>query len=141
MTTIPDQAKDPLPRVLFLCYANACRSQMAEAYARFMGAGVLEPASAGLNPLGVIPGKVAEVMEEEGISIEGQHSKSLEEAQAARADIILDLAGCMPPNLGDIAVRSRPVTDCYGGGLDDYRRTRNTVRSEVEALIAELRGS
>lgn len=141
MTTIPDQAKDRLPRVLFLCYANACRSQMAEAYARFMGADVLEPVSAGLNPLGRIPHKVAVIMEEEGITIEGQRSKSLEEAQAARADLILDLAGCMPLNFGGVAVRSRPVTDCYGGSLDDYRRTRNTVRSEVAALIAELRRS
>ena len=138
VSTIQSQTKAALPRVVFFCYANACRSQMAEAYARSLGGEVLEPASAGLNPLGFIPREVGLVMEEEGLSIAGQRSKSLEEAQGARAALIVDLAGCLPENLAGVVVRSRPVVDCFGGSLDDYRKTRDTVRCEVEALIDEL---
>ena len=133
------EAGDPLPRVVFLCFGNACRSQMAEAYARALGAGVLEAASAGLHPVGFIPPEVGIVMEEEGISVEGLRSKSLEEAKAAKADLIVDLVGGTLPDFRGIAVRSRPVVDPFGKGLGDYRRTRDTVRCEVEALIGELR--
>ena len=37
-------------RVLFVCIGNACRSQMAEGFARAYGSDVLVPASAGLAP-------------------------------------------------------------------------------------------
>ena len=72
----PDPDCEPFPRpasrlrVVFVCYGNACRSQMAEAYARARGQDVLEAASAGISPLGHIPPEVGVVMAEEGISLE-----------------------------------------------------------------------
>ena len=43
-------------RVLFVCIGNACRSQMAEAFARTYGSDVMIAASAGLAPaMGVAP--------------------------------------------------------------------------------------
>jgi len=112
---------------------------MAEAYARALGEGVLNPASGGLNPLGAMPAEVAVVMGEEGISVEGQRPKSIEEAHGSDVDLFVDLVGGLLPDFAGIPVRRRPVVDPYGKGLDAYRRTRDTVRLEVEALIAELR--
>jgi protein-tyrosine-phosphatase len=112
---------------------------MAEAFARALGAGVLDPASGGLNPVGKIPPEVGVVMAEEGISVEGQWSKAIEEAHGPNVDLVVDLVGGMLPDLAGIPVRRRPVVDPYGQGLDAYRRTRDTVRLAVEALIAELR--
>jgi arsenate reductase len=37
-------------KVLFLCTANSCRSQMAEGWARHLKAGVVEPYLAGTRP-------------------------------------------------------------------------------------------
>jgi arsenate reductase len=65
-------------KVLFLCTGNSARSQMAEAYLRHYGKDNYEPHSAGLRPKGINPYTVR-VMEEAGISLEGQASKSVDE--------------------------------------------------------------
>jgi len=140
-----DAARPPasqgIVRVLFLCYGNACRSQMAEAYARALAGGRLEARSAGVSPVGFVPAEVGTVMAEEGISIDGQYSKSLHELGGEPFDLIVDLAGVLAEKAGGIPVRSRPVVDPFGGDLDDYRRTRTAVRAEIEALLADLKSS
>lgn len=62
--------------VLFLCTGNSARSQMAEAFLRHYAGDLFTAFSAGLEPKGMNPFTVR-VMEEKGISLEGQHSKSL----------------------------------------------------------------
>jgi len=61
-------------RVLFLCVANSCRSQMAEGFARHFFADRIEPFSAGILTARVSPPAV-QVMAEIGIDISGQTSK------------------------------------------------------------------
>ena len=63
-------------RVLFLCTGNSARSQMAEALLRHHANEEFEVHSAGLDPQGVHPLTI-EVMQEMGIDISGQTSKSL----------------------------------------------------------------
>jgi len=75
------------PQVLFICTANAARSQMAEGLLRSMYGGRYEAYSAGVqatsvNPLAVI------AMNEIGIDLAGQYSKTPQEFQ----DIIFDVA-------------------------------------------------
>ena len=65
-------------RVLFLCTGNAARSQMAEAFLRKYGNDRFEVHSAGLEPREIHPVTV-QVMDEIGISLEGQRSKSVNE--------------------------------------------------------------
>jgi arsenate reductase len=64
-------------RVLFVCTHNSARSQMAEAMLRAWGEGRFEPFSAGTVATSVRP-EAIEVMDEIGIDISGQRSKSLE---------------------------------------------------------------
>ncbi len=64
-------------RVLFLCTGNSARSQMAEAFLRKYAGDTFEAHSAGLEPKGVNPLTV-KVMDEVGIDISGQQSKSLD---------------------------------------------------------------
>lgn len=65
-------------RVLFLCTGNSARSQMAEAFMRSHAGDRFEAHSAGLEPREINPLAV-KVMEEVGISMEGQRSKNLME--------------------------------------------------------------
>jgi arsenate reductase len=64
------------PKVLFLCTGNSARSQMAEAFLRKYANDRFEVFSAGLEPKGIHPLTVR-VMQEKGISLEGQTSKLL----------------------------------------------------------------
>ena len=66
------------PVVLFLCTGNSARSQMAEALLRKFAAEQFEVHSAGLDPQGIHP-CTERVMNEIGISLDGQRSKSLAE--------------------------------------------------------------
>ncbi len=64
--------------VLFLCTSNSARSQMAEALLRKHGGDGYEARSAGLEPTTVHPLAIR-VMNEIGIDISGQRSKSVKE--------------------------------------------------------------
>lgn len=64
-------------RVLFFCKHNACRSQIAEALLRRLAGDRFDVFSAGLHPRPVHP-LVSTVMEERGIDISGQTSKSID---------------------------------------------------------------
>jgi arsenate reductase len=65
-------------KVLFLRTGNSARSQMAEGFVRYYAGNWLEPHSAGLEPKGMNPHTVR-VMQEVGIDISGQRSKSVRE--------------------------------------------------------------
>lgn len=65
------------PRVLFLCTGNSARSQMAEAFLRAYAGDHFEVHSAGLEPKGQILSEVLTVMQERGLAMEGQTSKSV----------------------------------------------------------------
>lgn len=59
--------------LLFLCTGNSCRSQMAEGFARALGAGRVEARSAGIEAHGKNPRAMA-VMREAGAVISTQVS-------------------------------------------------------------------
>ena len=63
-------------RVLFLCTTNSARSQMAEAFLRTYAGDRYEAHSAGVEPKEMHP-LTGSVMDEVGIDISGQRSKSL----------------------------------------------------------------
>ena len=53
--------------VVFVCVGNACRSPMAEGFARALGAEVMEAVSAGIAPAGFVSEQAIEAMREKGI--------------------------------------------------------------------------
>ena len=55
-------------KVMFLCTGNACRSQMAEAFARELSMGMIDAYSAGLMEVEIHPRAIA-AMKEAGIEI------------------------------------------------------------------------
>ena len=66
------------PKVLFLCTGNSARSQMAEGWLRALAGDRFEVFSAGTHPAGLNPLAIA-VMQEVGIDISSQHSKSIDQ--------------------------------------------------------------
>jgi len=77
-------------RVLFLCVANSCRSQMAEGLARHYLGGKIEAASAGIMKSFVHPLAIA-VMKEIGIDISSQRSKNMVEFDGHSFDFVISV--------------------------------------------------
>ncbi|HIE35705.1 MAG TPA: arsenate reductase ArsC [Candidatus Omnitrophica bacterium] len=63
-------------KVLFLCTYNSARNQLAEGILRYLGKDKFEVRSAGIYPTKINPLTI-EVMEEIGINIKDQYSKSI----------------------------------------------------------------
>ena len=119
----------PKLKVLFLCTGNACRSQMAEGWARHLRGDRLGAFSAGIEPRGLDP-RAVRVMAEEGVDISGQRSKHVDEVCRIPFDYVVTVC--------DHAHESCPLfpgrTKVIHVGFDDPPRLARDARTEEEAL-------
>lgn len=133
---------------MFLCTGNACRSQMAEGFAREFGKGIIEPFSAGLIAAGLHP-RASAVMKEIGIDITLQKSKTIDEKLLKAMDVVITLCGnaehsCpwTPPGIKRI---HWPINDPVGTvGSEErimkaFRRARDEIRAKVEQFISGIK--
>ncbi len=120
--------------MLFLCIGNACRSQMAEAFARAYGSDVLSPVSAGLAPAYSIPDLTLKVMQDKNISLSGHFPKGLDTWLETNFDLIVDLSGCKPSLSMSAPVQEWTVEDPIGADEETYHR----VRDQIEQLVMRL---
>ena len=88
----------PKQRVLFVCIGNACRSQMAEAFAHTYGADVIVPASAGLAPASAVHPVTARAMLEKNIDLKDHFPKALRNMSRAQFDLVINMSGSFLPN-------------------------------------------
>jgi arsenate reductase len=129
----------PAPRrVLFVCVGNACRSQMAEAFARAYGSDVIAAHSAGLRPAGMIPPLTAALMREKNIGLDGQSSKGLSRT-GTDFDLVVNMAGWPLPGKVNAPVREWHVEDPILLDESQHRQVRDQIEKLVEDLILELR--
>ncbi len=129
-----------MKRVMFVCKKNSARSQMAEGFAKTLGAGKIEVTSSGLEASQVRPEAIA-AMKEVGIDITSQYSKPLSDFKAEDFDVVISLCGC-GVNLPSEWVLRDVFEDWQ---LDDpaeqpeiFPRVRDEVKQRVEGLIAKL---
>ncbi len=76
--------------ILFLCVANSARSQMAEGLARYLFGDNYQIASAGSMPTKLNPYALM-VMQEIGIDISRQYSKSVSDLKIENFDLVITL--------------------------------------------------
>jgi len=131
-----------VPRmILFVCIGNACRSQMAEAYANHYGRGRVKAYSAGLYPLGSIVKDTYAAMKAEGISLDGQFSKSLKDVAVAGMDVVVrmgkEVDRPLPSEFNGRMV-DWDIPDPFNCGIETFREVRDTIARHVLALLAEL---
>lgn len=125
--------------VLFICLGNSCRSIMAEALARHSLGDSITAASAGISPLGYITRETLEVLAELGVAMAGLRSKGLEEIDFSKYGVMVNLTtyplDALLPSAWNGRIINHPVTDPFGGTLEQYRRTRDSIhRFIVDAL-------
>lgn len=141
---------DDTTSVVFVCVANAARSQMAEGLARqlFKEAGLsIRVQSAGSKPRRVDPYAVL-AMREIGIDISGHESKSVDAIDGNVIDTVITLCDqdSSPPVLTHARHVHWPVDDPDSVGelmsdrerLGRYCAARDVIRGYLDDLIAQL---
>ncbi|HSW65145.1 MAG TPA: arsenate reductase ArsC [Dissulfurispiraceae bacterium] len=134
-------------KVMFLCTANSCRSQMAEGLARQLGSGLIEAGSAGVIAVAVQPRSIA-VMQEIGIDISHHRPKAMDEKLMRTMDYVITLcdrgAAACPALPGTVRRIHWSIKDPVGfiGSEDeimnDFRRARDEIRERMELLLRSL---
>jgi arsenate reductase (thioredoxin) len=129
-----------MKRVMFVCKKNSARSQMAEGFAKQLGAGKITVISSGLEASQVRPEAIA-AMKDVGINITNQTSKALSDFQPKDFDVVISLCGC-GINLPTEWVTREVFEDWQ---LDDpaeqpeiFPRVRDEVKERVVKLMASI---
>ncbi|MBN1282964.1 MAG: arsenate reductase ArsC [Proteobacteria bacterium] len=135
-----------IKRILFLCTGNACRSQMAEGWARRLFGDSVEPYSAGIVAAGLDP-RAVKVMAEAGMDISGHRSKTLDELGDISFDLVVTLCDrareSCPVFPGGVKKIHRsfddPPTFAQGAqgeeeALSHYRRVRDEIRAFLQGF-------
>ena len=127
-------------KVLFVCIGNSCRSQMAEALGRHLASDVMEPASAGISPLGRVAEATLRVMHERGVSTNGLYSKGVQELDPDSFQLIVNMTG-MPGNalFPGAQVLDWEIDDPFGEDLATHRRICDDIEELVKKLAETLR--
>ncbi|MBF0451555.1 MAG: NAD(P)H-dependent oxidoreductase [Candidatus Magnetomorum sp.] len=128
-------------KVLFACRENACRSQIAAAFAHYYAGDTIEAICGGSQPVEAIHPDMEQVMNESGIDMGFIKPQSIETAiQHVQPDMIVTM-GC-----GEDACPIIPGVQRLDWALDDparqpiamMRKTRDDIFNRVQDLAKEI---
>ena len=135
-------------KVMFICTANSCRSQMAEGLARELGKGLIESYSAGFMATEVHPNAIT-VMNEIGIDISKQNSKIIEDTTLRKTDVVITLCSkaekycpVLPSEIRHIHWPIRDPVLTRGNEeliTNDFRRARDEIKEKIQDFINSLK--
>jgi arsenate reductase (thioredoxin) len=129
-----------MKRVMFVCKKNSARSQMAEGFAKKLGAGKITVTSSGLEASQVNPHAI-KAMLDVGIDISNQTSNALSEFNPTDFDAVISLCGCgvnLPPDWVTQEIFEDWQLDDPAEQPEIFTRVRGEVQERVEKLIAKL---
>ena len=131
-------------KALFLCTGNACRSQMAEGWLKYLGAERFDVYSAGIVAHGKNP-RAIRVMQEAGVDISDQHSEALDAAILDDMDLLITVCGNADKRCPVIPSSCEkqhwpfddPAAACGTEAdiLAEFSRVRDQIRHRMECYI------
>ena len=134
-------------KILFLCTANSCRSQMAEGLVNAYLGDRFEAYSAGTEETFVHPLAI-EVMRELGIDISGQRSKNLSTFDGWTFDFVITLCGSAnetcPLYIGGVKKTHIGFDDPAKAQGDrdavvaEFRRVRNEMKEKLTNYFVHI---
>lgn len=127
-------------KILFACRENACRSQMASAFARYMAGETLDVDCAGSRPADQVNPLMQEVMTEIGYDMAFRVPRSLDSAIEATAPHIIVTMGCGEecPYIPGVERLDWELPDPAGESKAFMRRVRDEIKARVEALVSRI---
>ena len=127
-------------KILFACRENACRSQMASAFAQFLAGDKLEVINGGSEPAEKVNPKMVEVMHEKGIDMGYRHPQSIDEAIShVNPDYIITM-GCgeQCPYIPGAQKLDWDLPDPAGKPIEFMRVVRDDIEKRVQDLIKNI---
>ncbi len=120
-------------KVVFVCVENSNRSQMAEAFARMLGA---DAYSAGSRPSGTVNPKAIAAMQELDYDLSKHVSKSLDDLPSVEFDCVVTMGcGDQCPNLRAKRREDWNIPDPKNMPSEEFRAVRDSIASKVKELL------
>jgi arsenate reductase len=130
--------------VLFVCRANAGRSQMSQALFERAAAGRHHALSAGseADPDGHVHPPVVDAMRELGIDLAGRRPQPLTRELAEQADVVVTMGcGDACPYIPGKRYVDWDLPDPKDRPLAEVRATRDEIARRVDDLVGDLSGA
>jgi multimeric flavodoxin WrbA len=127
-------------KILFACRENACRSQMASAFAQYVAGDKIEAFSGGTHPAKSIDPVMAKAMAEKGIDMAFRRPKSLESTIFnIQPDIVITM-GCEEECsfIPEVKRDDWDLTDPAGKPIEVMRDLCDQIEKRVVKLIGQL---
>ncbi|MDH5525772.1 MAG: arsenate reductase ArsC [Nitrospirota bacterium] len=129
-----------LPKVLFVCVENACRSQMAEAFLRMAGAGEVHALSAGSRPAGQVNPRATVMMAEVGYDLTAHRSTGLDEIPPGPYQAVVTMGcGDACPNVAAAIREDWNIPDPKEMPTEQFRQVRDQIGRRVRVLLERVR--
>jgi arsenate reductase len=124
-------------KILFACRENACRSQMAAAFAQYFAGDKFEVASAGSEPAQQINPDMTEAMAEKGIDMGFRKTRLLDQAVSEMQPDMIVTMGCGEacPFIPGIERLDWDLADPAGQSMDVMRNVRDEIEKKVKTLL------
>ena len=137
--THPSSSTNKLNHILFVCVENSCRSQIAEAFGRIHGKGIVEVYSSGSRPSGKVNPKAIESMREIGYDLSGHQSKPLTEIPNVEYDFAITM-GC-GEECPFVKAKQREdwgIPDPKNMPAEEFRKVRDLIETKVKSLLEKF---
>lgn len=125
-------------KIAFVCKENACRSQIAEAWAgKMWSRSDVEFVSAGTHPARAVAPLAIEVLREEGILWRGS-PKSFD--RIGQPDVLITM-GCdvVCPHIPGVRTVEWDIPDPRGKAIKEFRRVMQVIREHLLELEEEIK--
>ncbi|MGD8666270.1 MAG: NAD(P)H-dependent oxidoreductase [Desulfobacterales bacterium] len=127
-------------KILFACRENACRSQMAGAFAQSLAGDKIEVLTGGSQPAEHVNPDMATAMQEKGLDMAFRTPQHIESVIADNRPEIIVTMGCGEecPFVPGARMLDWDLADPAGKPLDFMRQTRDEIENRVKSLLDEL---
>jgi protein-tyrosine-phosphatase len=127
-------------KVLFACRENACRSQMAGAFAQHYAGDRIDVATGGSQPAGTVNSIMVEVMQEKGIDMAFRGTQTIEDALGNGPPATIVTMGCGEdcPHVPGAQMLDWDLLDPSGQDLEAMRKVRDQIEDNVRKLVQEI---
>ncbi len=128
-----------MKNILFVCVENSCRSQMAEAFARVHGKGIVKACSSGSKASGIVNPKAIKLMQKVGYDLTSHQSKSLDQIPDVKYEYAITM-GCGDecPHVEANFREDWQIPDPKNMDEKEFAEVRELISDKVKNLLGRI---